>query len=85
VVALLPPRKGTSATQAMFFRKDDLGTQLDRPLQSTLAFPPPRSNSLGPADVSTLQALTSRRLFQFKFEQGQDASVFLVLSPFAAG
>ncbi len=85
VVALLPPRKGTAATQAMFFRKDDLGTQLDRPLQSTLASPPPRSNSLGPGDISTLQALTGKRLFQFKFEQGQDASVFLVLSPFAVG
>jgi hypothetical protein len=85
VVALLPPRKGTDPTQAMFFRRDDLESQLDRPLRSTLASPPPRSNSLRPADISTLQALTSRRLFEFKFEQGQDASVFLVLSPFAAG
>jgi hypothetical protein len=85
VVALLPPRKGTDPNQAMFFRKDDLSQQLDRPVNTTLPAPPPRSNTLNAVDVSTLQALTARRLFQFKFEQGQDASVFLVLSPFATG
>ncbi|MGI8593316.1 MAG: hypothetical protein ACR2ML_02935 [Solirubrobacteraceae bacterium] len=85
VVALLPPRKGTEPTQAMFFRKDDLEGQLDRPLNVTLASPPPRSSALNAGDVSSLEALTARRLFGFKFEEGQDASVFLVLQPFAAG
>jgi hypothetical protein len=85
VVALLPPKKGTQATQAMFFTKDDLKGETSRPLVTTLPSPPPTSNRLGPGEISTLQALTDKRLFLFKYEQGQDASVFLVLSPFAPG
>jgi len=85
VVALLPPRKGTNPTQAMFFRKDDLEGQLDRPLNVTLSSPPPRSSALNAGDVSSLEALTAKRLFEFKFQQGPDTSVFLVLQPFAAG
>ena len=85
VVALLPPRKGAEPTQAMFFRKDELEGLLDRPLNVTLSSPPPRSSALNAGDISSLEALTARRLFEFKFEQGQDASVFLVLQPFAAG
>jgi hypothetical protein len=87
VVALLPPLKGTDPTQAMFFRKDDLRSQLRRPLQSTLPSPPPRTSTLtsDAFQVSTLQALTTKRLFQFKYEQGQDATVFMVLSPLATG
>ncbi len=85
VVALLPPRKGTDPEQAMFFRKDDLEGELDQPLNVTLSSPPPRSSALNAGDVSSLEALTARRLFAFKFQEGQDASVFLVLQPFAAG
>ena len=84
-VALLPPKKGTAPTQAMFFTKDDLKGETSRPLITTLPSPPPTSNRLGTGEISTLQALTDKRLFQFKYEQGQDASVFLVLSPFATG
>jgi hypothetical protein len=83
VVALLPPRKGQDATQAMFFRKGDVERELDRPLTRTLPAPPPTTETLNAADISTLESLTAKRLFQFKFEQGQDASVFLVLQPFA--
>jgi hypothetical protein len=85
VVALLPPKKGTAPTQAMFFTKDDLKGETSRPLITTLASPPPTSNRLAAGEISTLQALTDKRLFQFKYQQGQDASVFLVLSPFATG
>jgi hypothetical protein len=83
VVALLPPKKGDNPTQAMFFTRDDLEAQLDRPLTRTLPAPPPTSQNLNAAEVTTLESLTQKRLFAFKFEQGQDASVFLVLSPFA--
>ncbi len=85
VVALLPPRKGTDFKQAMFFQRDDLEGQLDSPLNVTLSSPPPRSSALNAGDISTLEALTSRRLFEYKLQQGPDASVFLVLEPFAAG
>jgi hypothetical protein len=83
VVALLPPRKGTDPTQAMLFSRNDLKAQLNTPLTRTLPAPPPTSQTLNATDITTLESLTNKRLFQFKFEQGQDASVFLVLSPFA--
>ena len=81
VVALLPPPKGDDPTQAMFFTRGDLGPQLHQPLTRTLPAPPPTTETLQPTDVTTLESLTRRSLFAFKFEQGQDATVFLVLSP----
>jgi hypothetical protein len=99
VVALLPPTKAmkamkatkttkaTKATKAIsnavFFTRDDLRQQLDLPLTRTLPSPPPTSDGLNPTEISTLESLTDNRMFQFKFEQGQDATVFLVLQPFA--
>ena len=65
----------------MFFARNDLSAQLDRPLTRTLPSPPPTSQTLNAAEITTVQSLTAKRLFEFKFEQGQDASVFLVLSP----
>lgn len=85
VVVRLPPRKGTEPSQAMFFRKDDLGKQLDQPLNATLSSPPPRSSALNPGDTSALSALTAKRLFEFELKPGPDASVILVLQPFASG
>jgi len=85
VVVRLPPRKGTEPSQAMFFRKADLERQLDEPLNTTLSSPPPRSSALNAGDISSLSALTAKRLFDFQLKPGPDASVFLVLQPFAAG
>lgn len=83
VVALLPPKKGKDATQALFFTKGDVEGELNRPLTRTLPSPPPTSEGLNQADISTLQSLTDKSLFAFKFAPGQDASVFLVLQPLA--
>ena len=69
----------------MFFRKADLERQLDEPLNTTLSSPPPRSSALNAGDISSLSALTAKRLFEFELKPGPDASVFLVLQPFAAG
>lgn len=85
VVVRLPPRKGIEPSQAMFFRKEDLEKQLDQPLNTTLSSPPPRSSALNAGDVSSLSALTAKRLFEFQLKPGPDASVFLVLQPFASG
>jgi hypothetical protein len=79
VVALLPPRKGDKPTQAMFFRRSDVNPELGRPLVATLPGPAPLPSGLRGSEASFIDRLTAPNLFKFTLEQGQDASVFLVL------
>ncbi|MDQ6915614.1 MAG: hypothetical protein M3155_07370, partial [Actinomycetota bacterium] len=82
VVALLPPAPGKKPTNAMFFRKSDLEPALSRPLDTTLPSPPPTLNALPTSPEATLIArLTSRNLFGYSFQQGQDLGALLVLAP----
>ena len=90
VVTLLPPPppKANEAqstelppVQAMFFRPGDLAGELDVPLETTVPplTPKPEQIDLEKPEFKRLDALTSSNLFQATFQQGQDASVFLVL------
>jgi len=91
VVALLPPAANSENSQnpqnpqntfALFFRKRELRSILDRPLQTTLSQPrvldPTR---LGAAETQRIDRLTRRSLFQYAFQQSPDGSAFLVLRP----
>ena len=65
----------------MFFRPGDLRGELGVPLESTLPprpRGPSRSTSRRPRP-SGIDALTRANFFTASFQQGQDASVFLVL------
>ena len=82
VVAFMPPRAGQNPTVALFFRRQDLDTALDRPLSATL----PQRPQLSPADVNQQEAdrigsLTQEHLFQFSFQQAPDGNAVLVLQP----
>ena len=91
VVALLPPdpdRADAEATAgqlppfpAMFFRPGDLRGELGVPLESTLpaATPRPEQIDLDDPVSKRIDTLTSGNFFTASFQQGQDASVFLVL------
>ena len=88
VVALLPPAPPNEAnpqqdapTQALFFRPGDLRGELDVPLNSTLIpkTPRPETFALDGAEAKKIEALTRDNLFWASFQQGQDASAFLVL------
>jgi hypothetical protein len=88
VVVLMPPGKDKKTgdvpdpTTAMFFRRGDVNSALDRPLHLTLPSPPPSITSLkAGATKDFIDRLTGRELFDFTLQQGQDASVFLLLAP----
>jgi hypothetical protein len=86
VVALLPPAPGQKPENALFFRKEQLRTVLDRPLTTTLPAPPPTVNSVEDApEAGVVKQLTRRNLFVYSFEQGQDLSAYLVLNHRASG
>jgi hypothetical protein len=91
VVTLLPPqppKAGEDDTstelppmQALFYRPGDLQGELRVPLDSTLpeTTPRPEQIDLAKPEFKRLDALTRSNLFTASFQQGQDASVFLVL------
>ena len=91
VVTLLPPpppkagEDETSAAlppvQALFFRPGDLQGELGVPLDSTVPArtPRPEQINLKRPEFQRIDALTRSNLFTASFQQGQDASVFLVL------
>ncbi len=84
VLALLPPKKGARPTLALFFRKKDLNSDLSKPLDLTL---PPRP-ALTPndltRDLARIAGLVRNHFFQYTFQQAQDRSLVLVLSPLRA-
>jgi hypothetical protein len=83
VVVLMPPPPKKDPTLAMFFRRGDVGSQLSRPLSTTLPSPPPAITSLrAGATAHFIDRLTAPEIFNFDLQQGQDASVFLILAHF---
>jgi hypothetical protein len=85
VVAFLPPRRDTEPTEgtsALFFEKRDLKTELNQPLRLTLSrASPPRLGELDADEVLTIERLTERRLFRYEFQQAQEGSAILILTP----
>jgi hypothetical protein len=81
VVVIMPPPPGEKATQAMFYRRGDVGASLSRPLQATLPGAPPAVNKLTKAQGNFIGRLTEGNLFSFTPQEGGDAHIYLVLSP----
>ena len=91
VVALLPPAPPKaneqeaagqlSPVQALFYRPGDLRGELGVPLRATVPelTPRPGQIDLAEPEAKRIDALTRSNLFRASFQQGQDASVFLVL------
>jgi hypothetical protein len=81
VVVMMPPPPGEKASQLLFFRRQDVNASLVRPLTATLPDRVPAINHLPKKQRTFLDELTGRNLFAFRFEPGQDGTVFMVLSP----
>ena len=66
---------------ALFFRPGDLRGELGVPLDATLPplTPRPGQIDLDEPEAKRIDALTRGNSFTASFQQGQDASVFLVL------
>ena len=79
VVAILPPKKGLKASYAMFYRRDDVGASLNRPLAATLPGSPPIPPDVSKGEQAFINSLTSRNFFAFTPQEGGDAHIYLVL------
>jgi hypothetical protein len=79
VVAILPPRKGQKPGYAMFYRRDDVGASLNRPLAATLPGSPPVPPDVPKAEQAFINSLTARNFFAFTPQEGGDAHIYLVL------
>lgn len=85
IVTFLPPRRGSDPDSALFFHRDDLRAELERPLRATL----PERASLVPNGLDRIEEfkvdkLTDGHLFRFQFQQGPDGAAILVLEPATA-
>jgi hypothetical protein len=83
VVAFLPPRRGKEPTQAIYFRRSDVSSEVDRPLAATLTRTAPLPNTVDRSpDAAFVDRITLQRLYQFSLTQAnQDDRAFLVLQP----
>jgi hypothetical protein len=81
VVAILPPKVGQKPGFAMFYRRDDVGASLDRPLAATLPGSPPVPPDVPKAEQAFINSLTARNFFAFTPQEGGDAHIYLVLRP----
>jgi hypothetical protein len=84
VAVLMPPAPGKDPSQALFFRRSDVKSHLQRPLHATLPPPAPTVNTITRSpNASLVNRITTQKLFKFSLTQAnQDNRAFLVLDPF---
>jgi hypothetical protein len=83
VVVFMPPVKGKTPTQALFFREGDVARELDRPLTASLS---PRAPSVGTVtgspDTPLVVQITTPKTFDFSLTGDQTSQRgFIVLDP----
>jgi hypothetical protein len=83
VVVFMPPVKGKTPSQALFFREGDVARELDRPLTASLS---PRVPSVGNVtvapDTPLVVQITSPKTFDFSLTGDQTSQKgFIVLDP----
>ena len=82
VVTFLPPPGGAETSFLVFFRREHLGELLARPLRATLPQATPSlAGRMDPAEVRIVDRVTVPRVFGYGFQQLQDGTAILVLSP----
>jgi hypothetical protein len=83
VVVFMPPAKGQTPTQALFFREGDVARELDRPLTASLSprVPSVATVALSP-DSRLVDQLTAPKTFNFSLTGDQTSQRgFIVLDP----
>jgi hypothetical protein len=86
IVVFMPPPKGQKPSQALFFRRGDVDTELERPLRASLVprAPTTRDVTLSP-DISLVDRITGPKIFNFSLTQANtDNRGFIVLDPLTA-
>jgi hypothetical protein len=83
IVAFMPPPAGSPPSTLLYLQKDNLKQQLDQPLSKTLPLlTPPLPTNADKKEAATIDRLTLPAVFSYNYQQLQDASALLVLSPF---
>jgi hypothetical protein len=83
VVVFMPPVKGKTPSQALFFREGDVARELDRPLTASLSprVPTVRTVTVSP-DTPLVVQITSPKTFDFSLTGDQTSQRgFIVLDP----
>jgi hypothetical protein len=83
VVVFMPPVKGKTPTQALFFREGDVARELDRPLTASLSSRVPSVGTVtGSPDTPLVVQITSPKTFDFSLTGDQTSQRgFIVLDP----
>jgi hypothetical protein len=86
VTIFLPPRPdGKTAPTAVFFKRNDVKSELKRPLERTLLPAAPGIGEMKGGDLANVNRLTRPNLYQYEYAQAQDGSAILVLDPVPLG
>lgn len=84
VVVFLPPPGDTTTSFLLYFRRGDLEELLARPLTATLPEgSAPLASEIGPVAAQLIDQLTLPHVYAWGFQQLQDGTVLLALSPLA--
>ncbi len=83
VVVFMPPRMGDQPSQALFFRKEQVRGEIEKPLDATLVDRTPTvARVTRSPDALLVEQLTIPTLFRFSLTPaGRDDRTFLVLDP----
>ena len=87
IVVFMPPRRGGHASQALFFRKDGVIDELEKPLEATLVDRAPTVARVTKSpDAGIVQRLTLPSLFRFHVAANRASDhALLVLEPLNLG
>lgn len=88
VTVFLPPALPESQDQeisstALYLERGDVRAELDQPLTQTLSSPTPGVGEIVETELATVNRITLPRVYGFGYQQAQDGSAVLVLSPAA--
>lgn len=86
VVVFLPPRPDNKAASTVFLKKSEVKQELEQPLNRTLLrSDPPELGQIDTIELGNIDRLTRPRVFEYEFQQAQEGSAILVLTPVLAG
>ena len=81
VVVLMPPDRQGTPGGAVLLRRDDVKTQLDRPLAETLPTDRlPSALGIGELEAATVDFLTLSNLYDYDFQGAADGTARMVLN-----
>ena len=82
IIAFMPPPSGQPPTTALYLQKADLTRELSQPLAKTLPLAtPPLPTDPDTKEAATIDKLTLPAVYQYNYQQLQDACALLVLNP----